>query len=231
MLACLRASSKSGAGGVALRVYNALLIFIDADAGCYPSQRTLADMTGMDRRSVRRGLRELEELGLLRITPRQGEDGGRRSDHYSLIPGRADAPGMAQTVGTPRRPGVGAIGGHTDAPGRGETKNRTDSINPEEDVSDDVGRCAPSCYPSGEAAPPEPPPGTAYTAAVKAAKRRNWLRSLHKWAGQNLTEAALWRFWEAGDAAQRAGSREATPVADRQMLDEVDRRRRARGQK
>jgi DNA-binding transcriptional MocR family regulator len=183
VLACLRAASRSGASGAALRVHASLLLFIDGDGECYPSQRKLAELTGLDRRSVRRALSELEDMGLLQRKARWGEDGARRSDCYALTLGRTDAPSMAQSVGADVRPGVGAEGGRADAPLKVITKNKTISIKPE---GADVGRSAPVMHSSGAAAPAEPNNSDAYAAAVKANKRQDWLRSMSRVAGAIL---------------------------------------------
>lgn len=220
VLACLRAASRFGASGVAFRVYASLLLFIDADGECYPSQRKLAELAGLDRRSVRRALGELEQAGLLRRASRWAEDGARRSDFYSLAPGRADAPGHGAAYGRGFAPGVGVTGGRADAPVKVITKNKTTSIKPE---GTGDGRSAPLLHSSGAAAPPEPGNSDAYAVAVRANKRRNWLRSMSHLAGRLLRGRDLEAAWEAIADAERAGSWSATPETSRRFLDRLDR--------
>jgi len=62
----------------------ALANFADEDGFCYPSQATLAEMTGQDERSVRRHLEGLEESGLIRRQMRRFK-GKRTSDGYYLL--------------------------------------------------------------------------------------------------------------------------------------------------
>jgi hypothetical protein len=63
----------------------ALADFADEDGFCYPSQETLAKMTGQDVRTVRRHLKSLENDKLIRRSPRWKKTGGRTSDGYGLL--------------------------------------------------------------------------------------------------------------------------------------------------
>lgn len=63
----------------------ALANFADENGFCYPSQETLARMTGQDPRTVRRHLKALEDDNLIRRAPRWREAGGRNSDGYHLL--------------------------------------------------------------------------------------------------------------------------------------------------
>lgn len=55
------------------------------DGTCWPSQRTLANKTGLSERTVRTALKALEARGLLSRRPRLRNDGkGRTSDLYKL---------------------------------------------------------------------------------------------------------------------------------------------------
>jgi len=73
----------------------------------YPSQETLARELGVDDRTVRRWLAELEALGLLivyRCTPERGPDGKwtrRQTNRYLLADGKAK--GAAPSCPLPRR--------------------------------------------------------------------------------------------------------------------------------
>ena len=51
---------------------------------CWPSQKTLADMTDMTDRQVRRCLSDLEAQGVIKRTERRRKDGTRRSDRITL---------------------------------------------------------------------------------------------------------------------------------------------------
>lgn len=62
----------------------ALAGFADEEGYCYPSQATLASMTGQDARSVRRHLASLEEDGVIKRKHRRGKSGQRTSDGYTL---------------------------------------------------------------------------------------------------------------------------------------------------
>ena len=73
----------------------------------YPSQETLARELGVDERTVRRWLAELETLGLVivyRTTPERGSDGKwtrRQTNRYLLADGKAK--GAAPSCPLPRR--------------------------------------------------------------------------------------------------------------------------------
>lgn len=62
----------------------ALANFADEDGFCYPSQETLAVMTGQTARSVRSHLASLEEDGIIQRKHRRGKTGQRTSDGYTL---------------------------------------------------------------------------------------------------------------------------------------------------
>src|SRR5256885_2607222 len=88
--ACLREAAAARLSGEELRAYCALLLFIDENGECFPSQATLAELTGLERRSVRRALASIQTAGLLRRSPRWRDDGARLSDPYKV--GRDAAP-------------------------------------------------------------------------------------------------------------------------------------------
>lgn len=62
----------------------ALAGFADEDGFCYPSQETLAKMTGQDVRSVKRHLKALENDEVIKRKARWKSAGGRNSDGYTL---------------------------------------------------------------------------------------------------------------------------------------------------
>jgi pyocin large subunit-like protein len=55
------------------------------DGFCYPRQSTLARMTAQSERTVRRHLKQLEEVGLIRREVRRWDDGKFKSDGYWLL--------------------------------------------------------------------------------------------------------------------------------------------------
>ena len=68
---------------LAFAVLAALVAFSDEDGRCYPSQDTLATITGMSLRSARKAMKELEASGLLVRRRRIGRE-GRSSDEIAL---------------------------------------------------------------------------------------------------------------------------------------------------
>lgn len=66
-----RHGQRLKASGIAL--YNALAFFANAKtAACYPSQKVMAEMIGMSKRTVRRNLKLLEGLKLVKVEKRKG---------------------------------------------------------------------------------------------------------------------------------------------------------------
>jgi len=56
-----------------LAVYNALASFANSkNQACFPTQKTIAELIGMSKRTVIRRVRELQELGLLGVEKRRG---------------------------------------------------------------------------------------------------------------------------------------------------------------
>lgn len=58
--------------------------YASEDGHCYPSQETLAKMTGQSERTVREHLKALEHDGLIRRDGRRRKDGKRTSDEFFL---------------------------------------------------------------------------------------------------------------------------------------------------
>lgn len=63
----------------------ALANFADEDGYCFPSQDTLANMTGQGVRSIRRHLTELEKTGFIKRRRRTDGKAKRLSDEYELL--------------------------------------------------------------------------------------------------------------------------------------------------
>jgi hypothetical protein len=80
---------RSRARGAAKLVLLALANYANRDGGCYPSVAALVGKTGLSRRAVQDGLRQLEALGEI-VTARGG--GRRRPSEYRITlvgaPGR-----------------------------------------------------------------------------------------------------------------------------------------------
>lgn len=58
----------------------------EGDQGAWPSQKTLAEMTGLSTRSVRRAIHELAELHELDVIADNGQGyGARKSNRYFVI--------------------------------------------------------------------------------------------------------------------------------------------------
>lgn len=65
-------------------VYMCLKDHADKQGVCWPGIRTIMRELNLSRRTVQRALKELEQSGLIKRTPRYRENGGRSSDFYSL---------------------------------------------------------------------------------------------------------------------------------------------------
>ncbi|HUU50574.1 MAG TPA: helix-turn-helix domain-containing protein [Nitrospinota bacterium] len=56
-----------------LAVYNVLASFANSKSqACFPTQKTIAELIGMSKRTVIRRIRELQEFGLLAVEKRRG---------------------------------------------------------------------------------------------------------------------------------------------------------------
>jgi hypothetical protein len=231
--ACLLAAASAQLSGEELRVYCALLLFVDENSECFPSQSTLSELTGLDRRSVRRALAGLQKDALLRRSPRWREDGARLSDLYDI--GRRDAPAPGATPWREDAPAPGATPWREDAPRKGETQNKTNQYLNLEGArgSDADGRSAPLLHSSTQRAAARQPqlqPSVldqhAYQTEVKARRRRGFLDRLNGWISRRLRGIERDKAWQAVGEASLAGSRAATPKATTRLLDELEKRRR-----
>lgn len=72
-------------GPYGFAVYITLRRFAENGQTCSPSQKKIAEYLGISKVQVRREIKKLEELGLVKVTLRQGEDGGSNSNLYTLI--------------------------------------------------------------------------------------------------------------------------------------------------
>ena len=84
----------------------ALANFADADGYCYPGQHTLARMTSLDERTVRKHLKRLEAEGFIRRGRAYDEKGHRTSDDIHLLaPPERIRPAGSQTEDSSGRQG------------------------------------------------------------------------------------------------------------------------------
>jgi DNA-binding transcriptional ArsR family regulator len=205
--------------GAAACVYIALCAFADDRTGeCFPSQRRIAEMTGLRREHVQRQIAKLAQMGLVEVRRRHREDGGKAANRYRIIldPHVPDLGGAhVRDLGDQREP----------------EKDLTLQFEEEGDTAADW-RSAPLHSTSERGSLPQPQGQAsvhnqaAYDAEVAARKRRNWLQNLYVWVTDHLRGEERWRAWETITAATEAGSRAATPKVSTRLLDELDRRRR-----
>lgn len=69
----------------AVKVYLAIAVHTDAQRTAFPSVNTLASLCGISKRSVQRGVAELEDAGLVRVD-RSKVNGIPQPNHYTLPP-------------------------------------------------------------------------------------------------------------------------------------------------
>lgn len=74
--------SKIGWQG--LLVYNAIARMVGKDQNAWPSIKTMGEKVGVSENTIRKGLRLLEQYGLIKIVERHNDDGGRSSNLYVL---------------------------------------------------------------------------------------------------------------------------------------------------
>lgn len=105
---------KTGSPATKL-VLLALANFADDEGYCFPSQKTLADITECGERSIRRYLDHLEEMGVLRRVRRHRSDGSKTSDGVFLamncLPANLTG-GQSDRRPTDAKPTGQAVAGH-----------------------------------------------------------------------------------------------------------------------
>lgn len=132
--------------GSAKPVLVALADFADEAGSCYPGQERLAQMTGLNERTIRRALTRLETLGLIRRERRTDARGHRKSDRYYLAIGTqslpdteptgqtaqwAESPSLPDTVaGTYRKNHQGEPSGGRQAPTPAQDQPQTNGAEP-----------------------------------------------------------------------------------------------------
>ena len=78
--------TESDVSDNAFRVYATLCRYADKDDGsCYPSIKHLGDRCNKSVSSVKRALKELKDLGAIKIQPRYIEEKGQTSNLYTVI--------------------------------------------------------------------------------------------------------------------------------------------------
>lgn len=106
---------KAGSFGAKL-VLLALANYADEEGYCYPSQKTMADVTEMSRDSVARYIKSLEAIGLVERAARFDRSGRRTTDMVRLLINGGGTPQSAG-VGTPQPGGeVPPVGGGVRTP-------------------------------------------------------------------------------------------------------------------
>lgn len=244
--ACMRAAASLPLTGEEHRTLGALLLFVDDNSECFPSQATLCELTELNRRSLRRALSGLQEKRLVCRMPRWREDGSRLSDLYKVgkdapqasapTPWREDAPAAGANSWRKDAPAPGAKPWREDAPRIGVTQNKTTKdLNLERACGSDVdGRSAPLLHSNREPVgnrelKPQPLvyDQGAYEAEVKRRKHWGWLTRLNEFISIKKRGSDREKGWQAIAEATAAGSRAATSKPTRQLLDELDKERRA----
>ena len=97
-------------GPYGIAVYVCIVRHVNRKTGvAFPGMATIARETGMSRRRVLSAVRQLQALGLLMVTTRRREDGGKTAHHYTILP-------VAIPVGMPPEMAVAGTGTATDPP-------------------------------------------------------------------------------------------------------------------
>jgi hypothetical protein len=76
--------SELGAHGIA--VYAAIASFAGANETAYPSMKTIADLIGCSRKTVKRRIKDLHRLGWIAYEKRYRDDGSPTSHRFFLLP-------------------------------------------------------------------------------------------------------------------------------------------------
>lgn len=73
-------------GPYGLAVYVCIVRHVNHKSGvAFPSMATIAAETGMRRNRVVKAVKDLRDLGLIRVQPRKRDDGGQTSNEYELV--------------------------------------------------------------------------------------------------------------------------------------------------
>jgi hypothetical protein len=210
--------------GAAACVYIALCAFAgDRTGECFPSQRRIAEMTGLRRNQVQQQIAKLARLGLIKVRRQHRADGGKTANRYQIV---LDHP---SGLGGTHPSDLG--GTHPSDLGDQREPEKDSTIQFEEEGCAADGRSAP-LHSTDERGPlPQAHRQAsvrdrkAYDAEVRDRKRHNWLQTLYGWVSYHLHGDERWRAWEAIEEAR--GGRETTPKISTRLLDELDRRRRS----
>lgn len=83
----------SGVSAEAVRLYALLGRYANSEGEAWPSVETLAKQLRVSPLTVRRKIRELVDLGCLKVTERKAESGGNQSNLYRVIHAKPTTPG------------------------------------------------------------------------------------------------------------------------------------------
>ena len=86
----------------ALRVLNALGLYVNPDGWCYPSQATLAQQLGISRQAVAQHVQFLVQSGYVEVFYRKGQNGKPKNCVYHILPDlESDPQGYRHNSGLP----------------------------------------------------------------------------------------------------------------------------------
>ncbi len=112
--------------GTSAQVYLAIAMHLDEEATAYPGVSRLADLTGLDSRTVERAICRLVQIGAIEVLKAGG--GRSRSNLYRLA-GRCENPGNHAGESKAKNPGSGAgeLKNKNPGGGAGESKRQSEA--------------------------------------------------------------------------------------------------------
>ncbi|SFU17882.1 MULTISPECIES: helix-turn-helix domain-containing protein [Pseudomonas] len=116
----------------------ALAFRSDKKSQCWPKVSTIAAMVGYSERTVQRVLRELEAIGIIRVTPRFQDNGRQTSNTYQLVFKTQGLDVVSAPHATSKRASkmMGLSGGRVSSLGHGGDDKIVSCLQPTEDTSD-----------------------------------------------------------------------------------------------
>ena len=94
-------------GPLGIAVYSAILMHDYGNDRCWPSQSTIAEHLGCDRKTVNRTISKLVDAGLLELDPRftdKGQTSNRYRPKLVVSPAAPPKPGRRSKMGEPSPP-------------------------------------------------------------------------------------------------------------------------------
>ena len=169
---------------------------VNRDTGtAWPGVPTISEVTGLNRRTVQRALRQLEDLGHVKTEPREGGEFGNQTNLYTLVQG-----GGVQTAGG--RP-VDQGGGGADTAQTKTNEPKKNPLPPKGDYELEGFAEAWSLWRKGSA---KKAAGRAWKAALKKKTSADLLSSMARWLQANrdtetryLPALAVWLNGERWD--------------------------------